>query len=241
MSNLNVERVLSVHHWNDTLFSFKCTRDPGLRFENGQFVMIGLQQPNGRPLMRAYSIASPNYEEHLEFFSIKVQNGPLTSQLQHLKEGDEIVISKKPTGTLLISDLHPGKNLYLLGTGTGMAPWLSVIKDPETYERFEKVILCHGVRYEKDLAYRDYFEKELREHEFLGEMIGDKLLYYPAVTREPFANQGRLTQLMESGEMQRTLGLPELSPENDRAMICGSHGRSAFQPARVAPALACSG
>lgn len=222
MSNMNVERVLSVHHWNDTLFSFKCTRDPGLRFENGQFVMIGLQQDNGRPLMRAYSIASPNWEEHLEFFSIKVPDGPLTSQLQHLKEGDEIIISKKPTGTLVLDDLNPGKHLYLLSTGTGLAPFMSVIQDPETYERFEKVILCHGVRYEKDLAYRDYFERELREHEFLGEMIGDKLLYYPAVTREPFANQGRLTQLMESGEMQRTLGLPELSPENDRAMICGS-------------------
>ena len=205
MSNLNAERILSVHHWNDTLFSFKCTRDPGLRFENGQFVMIGLQQPNGRPLMRAYSIASPNWEEHLEFFSIKVPDGPLTSQLQHLKEGDEIIISKKPTGTLVLDDLKPGKHLYLLSTGTGLAPFMSVIQDPETYERFEKVILCHGVRYEKDLAYRDYFEKELREHEFLGEMVGDKLLYYPAVTREPFANQGRLTQLMENGEMQRTL------------------------------------
>jgi len=133
-----------------------------------------------------------------------------------------VLVGKKPTGTLLISDLHPGKHLYLLGTGTGLAPWLSVIKDPETYERFDKVILTHGVRYEKDLAYRDLFEKELREHEFLGEMIGDKLLYYPAVTREAFPNQGRLTSLMESGEMQKTLGLPPLDPENDRAMICGS-------------------
>ena len=152
MSNMNHERVLSVHHWNDTLFSFKCTRDPGLRFENGQFVMIGLQQPNGRPLMRAYSIASPNWEEHLEFFSIKVPDGPLTSQLQHLKEGDEIIISKKPTGTLVLDDLKPGKHLYLLSTGTGLAPFMSVIQDPETYERFEKVILCHGVRYVNEVA-----------------------------------------------------------------------------------------
>lgn len=220
-SAFGAETVLEVRHWTDAYFSFTLTRDSGFRFENGQFVMIGLET-EARPLLRAYSIASANWEEQLEFFSIKVQDGPLTSRLQHIKPGDKVLVGKKPTGTLLISDLHPGKNLYLLGTGTGLAPWLSVIKDPETYERFEKVILCHGVRYEKDLAYRDYFEKELHEHEFLGEMIGDKLLYYPAVTREPFANQGRLTQLMESGEMQRTLGLPALSPENDRAMICGS-------------------
>ncbi|MBS0555388.1 MAG: ferredoxin--NADP reductase, partial [Proteobacteria bacterium] len=135
MSNLRTERVLSVHHWNDSLFTFRTTRDPGLRFENGQFVMIGLEV-EGRPLTRAYSIASPNYEEHLEFFSIKVQYGPLTSKLQHLKVGDTLLVSRKPTGTLLISDLNPGRNLYLLGTGTGLAPWLSVAQDPETYERF---------------------------------------------------------------------------------------------------------
>src|ERR1700704_4664489 len=221
MSNLNQESVLSVHHWTDTLFSFTTTRDPSFRFRNGEFTMIGLKVGE-KPLLRAYSVASANYEDRLEFFSIKVPDGPLTSRLQYLREGDEIIVSRKATGTLVIDNLEDGRNLYLIGTGTGMAPWLSVIKDPETYERFEKVILCHGVRYEKDLAYRDYFERELREHEFLGEMIGDKLLYYPAVTREPFANQGRLTSLMESGQMQRTLGLPELSPENDRAMICGS-------------------
>ena len=150
MSNLNVERVLSVHHWNDTLFSFKTTRNAGLRFDNGQFVMIGLQQDNGRPLMRAYSIASPNYEEHLEFFSIKVQDGPLTSQLQHLKPGDELMVSRKPTGTLVLDDLLPGKHLYLLSTGTGLAPFMSVIQDPETYDRYEKVVLVHGVRYAND-------------------------------------------------------------------------------------------
>jgi len=215
------ETVLEVRHWTDAYFSFTLTRDSGFRFENGQFVMIGLET-EARPLLRAYSIASANWEENLEFFSIKVQDGPLTSRLQHIKPGDKVLVGKKPTGTLLISDLHPGKHLYLLGTGTGLAPWLSVIKDPETYERFDKVILTHGVRYEKDLAYRELFEKELREHEFLGEMIGDKLLYYPAVTREAFPNQGRLTSLMESGEMQKTLGLPPLDPENDRAMICGS-------------------
>ena len=220
------ETVLDVRHWTDAYFSFTTTRDDGFRFENGQFVMIGLEV-DGKPLLRAYSIASANWEEQLEFFSIKVDNGPLTSRLQHIKPGDKVLVGKKPTGTLLISDLHPGRHLYLLGTGTGLAPWLSVIKDPETYERFEKVILCHGVRYEKDLAYRDYFERELREHEFLGEMIGDKLLYYPAVTREDFefdgrSHRGRLTELLDSGRMAADLGLPPLDPAHDRAMICGS-------------------
>ncbi|MCW0374322.1 ferredoxin--NADP reductase [Xanthomonas sacchari] len=215
------ETVLDVRHWTEDYFSFTTTRNDGFRFDNGQFVMIGLETET-RPLLRAYSIASANWEEQLEFFSIKVPDGPLTSRLQHIKPGDSVLVGKKPTGTLLISDLHPGRHLYLLGTGTGLAPWLSVIKDPETYERFDKVILTHGVRFEKDLAYRDYFEKELPQHEFLGETIREKLLYYPAVTREDFRNRGRLTELLESGEVQRTLGLPPLNPEHDRAMICGS-------------------
>ncbi len=220
-SAFGTETVLDVRHWTDAYFSFTTTRDDGFRFENGQFVMIGLKV-DGKPLLRAYSIASANWEEQLEFFSIKVQDGPLTSRLQHIKPGDEVIIGRKPTGTLLISDLHPGRNLYLLGTGTGMAPWLSVIKDPETYERFDRVILAHGVRNVEDLAYRDYFENELRQHEFLGEMIREKLLYYPAVSREAFPNHGRLTSLMESGEMMRSLGIETLDPEHDRAMICGS-------------------
>ncbi len=220
MSNLNVEQVLSVHHWNDTLFSFKTTRDPGLRFENGQFVMIGLEV-EGRPLMRAYSIASPNYEDHLEFFSIKVPNGPLTSRLQHLKVGDSIKISKKPTGTLLLDDLLPGKNLYLLSTGTGLAPFISVIQDPETYERFEKVILVHGVRYVSDVAYSDFITENLPGNEYFGEQLRDKLIYYPTVTREPFRNQGRMTELMRSGKLFTDIGLPPMNPEHDRAMICG--------------------
>lgn len=220
MSNLNVEQVLSVHHWNDTLFSFKTTRDPGLRFENGQFVMIGLEV-EGRPLMRAYSIASPNYEDHLEFFSIKVPDGPLTSRLQHLKAGDSLKISKKPTGTLLLSDLLPGKNLYLLSTGTGLAPFMSVIQDPETYERFEKVVLVHGVRYVSEVAYSDFITKNLPKNEFFGEQLRDKLIYYPTVTREPFRNQGRITELMRSGKLFADIGLPPINPEHDRAMICG--------------------
>ena len=222
MSAFLEEKVLSVHHWTDTLFSFTTTRDSALRFSNGHFTMIGLKQPNGKPLLRAYSIASANYEEHLEFLSIKVQDGPLTSQLQHIKEGDTIIVGKKPTGTLLIDYLLPAKNLYLLGAGTGMAPWMSIIRDPETYERFEKVVLVHGVRFINELAYRDYITKELPEHEFLGEIVREQLVYYPTVSREPFEREGRITTLIESGQMARELGLPELNPETDRVMICGS-------------------
>lgn len=215
------ETVLDVRHWTDSYFSFTTTRDDGFRFDNGQFVMIGLEV-NGKPLMRAYSIASANWEEQLEFFSIKVPHGPLTSRLQHIKPGDSIYLSRKPTGTLLISDLLPGKTLYLLSTGTGLAPFLSIIKDPETYERFENVVLTHGVRNTHDLAYADYFRNELPKHEFLGEQIAKKLHYYPVVSREPFMHQGRVTELMDNGQIMRDLGLPELSPETDRAMICGS-------------------
>ncbi len=221
MSKYTSERVLSVHHWNDTLFSFKTTRDAGLRFENGQFVMIGLEV-DGIPLTRAYSIASPNYDEHLEFFSIKVPNGPLTSRLQHLKVGDELLVSKKPTGTLVIHDLKPAKYLYLLSTGTGLAPFLSLIQDIEVYDRFEKVVLVHGVRQLNELAYMDFIENELPNNVFFGEEVRNKLIYYPTVTREPFRNQGRLTHLIESGKLFEDIGLPPLNPLNDRAMICGS-------------------
>jgi len=214
------ETVLDVRHWTDSYFSFTTTRDDGFRFENGQFVMIGLEV-NGKPLMRAYSIASANWEEQLEFFSIKVPDGPLTSRLQHIQAGDTVYLSRKPTGTLLLSDLLPGKTLYLLSTGTGLAPFLSTIKDPETYERFETIVLTHGVRNARDLAYADYIQKELPHHEFLGEEIARKLRYYPVVSREPFLHQGRVTDLMENGQMMRDLGLPELNPETDRAMICG--------------------
>ena len=221
MSKLSTQTVLDVHHWNDSLFSFKVTRDAGLRFENGQFVMIGLEV-DGRPLTRAYSIASPNYEEHLEFFSIKVQNGPLTSRLQHLKPGDPIVISKKPIGTLVLHDLLPGRNLYLFSTGTGLAPFMSVIQDPETYERFEKVVLLHGVRYVSELAYADFIEQELPQNEFFGEQVREQLIYYPTVTRELFRNTGRITHVIESGKLAADIGLPQLDPAHDRVMICGS-------------------
>lgn len=223
MSAFNTQKVLSVKHWNDSLFSFTTTRDDSFRFENGQFVMIGLNQ-NEKPLLRAYSIASPNYAEHLEFFSIKVPNGPLTSLLQHIKEGDSILVGRKPTGTLLLADLKPGKNLFLLSTGTGLAPFISLIQDPETYEKFEKIILVHGVRKVDDLAYRDFITRELPNHEFLGEDVRNKLIYYPTVTREAFTNQGRLTDLLQSGKLLADIGLPPLDPATDRAMLCGSPG-----------------
>ena len=219
--SLATETVMSVHHWTDMLFSFTTTRSPSFRFINGQFTMIGLQV-NDRPLLRAYSMASANHEEQLEFFSIKVQNGPLTSRLQHLKVGDTILVNGKPTGTLIHHNLLPGRTLYLLGTGTGLAPFLSIIKDPETYEQYEKVVLVHGCRHIAELAYGDFIAHELPEHEFLGDLVRDKLIYYPTVTREPFRNQGRITELINSNRLFDDVGLPPLSPEHDRVMLCGS-------------------
>lgn len=221
MSAFNVERVINVHHWNETLFSFRTTRHAGLRFHNGHFVMIGLQI-DGKPLMRAYSIASPNHEEYLEFLSIKVPDGALTSRLQHLKLGDEVLVGQKPVGTLVLSDLKPGKHLYLLGTGTGLAPFLSIIQDPEVYERFEKVVLIHGVRLKSELAYCDFISDHLPKHDFLGESIRERLIYYPTVTREPFKYMGRMTDLIEDGKIFDHIGLPPLNAAEDRVMICGS-------------------
>lgn len=221
MSNLNTETVLSVHHWTDTLFSFRTTRDPGFRFGNGQFTMIGLEV-EGRPLLRAYSMASASYEPELEFFSIKVPDGPLTSRLQHLKPGDRILVGRKPTGTLVQDSLLPGRALYLLGTGTGLAPFLSIIKDPDAYERFEKIVLVHGCRTVAELAYRDMIQNELPNDEFLGEMVREKLIYHPMVTREPFANRGRITDAFADGILPGALGMPPLDIAHDRFMLCGS-------------------
>ncbi|MDF1820074.1 MAG: ferredoxin--NADP reductase [Alcanivoracaceae bacterium] len=221
MSNLNQEVVTHVHHWNDTLFSFRTTRDPGFRFRNGHFTMIGLPGDT-RPVMRAYSIASANYEEQMEFFSIKVPDGPLTSRLQNLKVGDPVLVGRKPTGTLVLDNVRPGKRLWLLGTGTGLAPFLSLIKDLDLYQAFDQVILAHGVRYCSELAYQAQITRELPAHEYLGEMVREQLLYYPTVTREPFRHQGRLTTLLENGTMASDLGLPAVNPEDDRFMLCGS-------------------
>ena len=222
MSSLLSETVLDVRHWNESLFTFTTTRNSTFRFRNGHFTMMGLAQAAGKPLLRAYSLASANYEDHLEFFSIKVPDGPLTSQLQNIKPGDQVLVNSKSTGTLVTDHLLPGKHLYLLSTGTGLAPFLSIIKDPEVYEQYDKVILTHGVRTVADLAYRDFIEKELPQNEFFGDLVREKLLYYPAVTREPFRTNGRLTDLLQSGQLTDDLGLPPVDIENDRFMLCGS-------------------
>ena len=223
MSAFNEERVLSVHHWTDRLFTFTTTRDPGLRFSNGHFTMIGLRV-NEKPLLRAYSIVSANYEDHLEFLSIKVPDGPLTSRLQHVQIGDSVIVGRKPTGTLLTDYLLPGRRLYMLATGTGLAPFMSIVRDPQTYERFEQVVLVHGVRFKDELAYHDLLMEHLPSHEFLGDMVTGKLRYYPSVTREPYRNMGRITDLIATGQLFQDLGVPTLDPQDDRVMICGSPG-----------------
>ncbi len=216
----HIERATWVRHWTPQLFSFATTRDPGLRFASGQFLMLGLEV-DGKPLLRAYSVASAAWQEHLEFYSIKVPDGPLTSRLQKIREGDEILIGKKPTGTLVLDGLRPGRNLYLLGTGTGLAPFLSLVRDPEVYERFDKVIVTHTVREVADLNYREFLSQHLPEDPHLGELVAPKLIYYPTVTREPFANQGRITDLISSGKLFDDIGLPALDPARDRVMLCG--------------------
>ena len=221
MSAFLEEKVLSVHHWTDRLFTFKTTRDPALRFSNGHFTMIGLKV-NNKPLLRAYSIVSANYEEHLEFLSIKVPDGPLTSRLQKVQPGDDILISRKPTGTLVLHDLLPGKHLYLFSTGTGLAPFMSIVRDPDTYNKFERIALVHGVRQKDELAYHDLLVHHLPQHEFLGEMVREQLLYYPTVTREAYRNMGRVTELIETGKLFEDLKTTDLDPKEDRVMICGS-------------------
>jgi ferredoxin--NADP+ reductase len=221
MATIMREEVTAVHHWNERLFSFKTTRNQGFRFKNGHFTMIGLEN-EGKPLMRAYSLASANYEDELEFFSIKVDHGPLTSRLQNIQIGDEVLVNSKATGTLVQDNLLPGKNLYLIATGTGLAPFLSIIKDPEIYENFDKVILTHGCRHISELAYRDEITRLLPEHEYLGEDIREKLIYYPTVTREKFHTNGRLTDLLRIGKLTKDIGLEPVNPDNDRFMICGS-------------------
>lgn len=223
MSAFNEERVLSVHHWTDRLFTFTTTRNPALRFSNGHFTMIGLRV-NGKPLLRAYSIVSANYEDHLEFLSIKVPDGPLTSRLAHIQVGDTLIVGKKPTGTLVVDYLLPGRRLYMLSTGTGLAPFMSIVRDPETYEKFDQLILVHGVRQVDELAYHDVLVEHLPAHEVLGELVTSKLRYYPTVTREAFRNMGRVTELIESGKLTTDLGVPALDPAHDRVMICGSPG-----------------
>lgn len=221
--NVTEQTVLAVHHWTDRLFSLTLTRDPGFRFENGQFAMIGLMV-GGRPLLRAYSMASPNHADTLEFLSIKVPDGPLTSVLQHVNVGDKVLVGRKPTGTLLLDNLRPGRALYMFATGTGLAPFLSLVADPEIYARFDRVVLTHTCRRASELAYASHLTDHLPNHEYLGEDVRAKLVYYPTATREPFKHQGRITDLIENGQLFRDTGLPPLDPAQDRAMICGSQG-----------------
>lgn len=217
------QKVLSVKHWTDSLFSFKITRPASFRFQSGEFVMIGLETELGKPILRAYSMASPAWDEELEFFSIKVENGPLTSRLQKIKEGDEVLLGKKPTGTLVMDALKPGKNLYLLSTGTGFAPFASVIRDLETYEKFGNVIVTHTCRKVAELGYSQEVVKNTINHEFLGEVVKDNLTYYDSVTREEYLRKGRVTNLIKDGTLFNDLRLPSFNPETDRVMICGSN------------------
>lgn len=221
MASLSTQNVTEVHHWNDSMFSFKTTRDRSLRFENGHFLMLGMEV-EGRPLMRAYSIASPNYGEELEFLSIKVVDGPLTSRLQNIEVGDELFVSSKTTGTLVADHLLDGRNLFLISTGTGLAPFISIIQDPSIYEKFDRVILTHGVRYVSELAYQQFINEHLPANTFFGDEVKEKLIYYPTVTREEFVNQGRLTDLMSSGKLFTDTGVEKADPQHDRFMICGS-------------------
>ncbi|MHA7968960.1 ferredoxin--NADP reductase [Rhizobium sp. CAU 1783] len=215
------ETVLDVTHYTDRLFRFRMTRPAGFRFRSGEFAMIGLMV-EGKPVYRAYSIASPAWDEELEFFSIKVPDGPLTQHLQKIKPGDKVLMRKKPTGTLVLDALTPGKRLYMFSTGTGIAPFASLIRDPETYEKFEEVILTHTCREVAELQYGFDLVEEIKNHEFLAEIVGDKLKHYATVTREDYPFKGRITDLMENGKLYSDLGVPALDPAVDRGMICGS-------------------
>lgn len=216
------ERVLSIHHYTDKLFKFRTTRPPSFRFRSGEFVMIGLRTEGGGPLLRAYSVASPAWDEELEFYSIKAPDGPLTSRLQHIEPGDEVLVGKKPTGTLVLDALTPGKRLFLFSTGTGFAPFASLLRDPETYEKFAQVIVTHTTRVAAELAYSQEIVDGLAEDPLVGEAAWGRVVRYASCTREAAARTGRITDLIASGKLCTDLGIDPLSPASDRAMICGS-------------------
>jgi ferredoxin/flavodoxin---NADP+ reductase len=218
----DAQTVTAVRHWTDRLFSFRVTRPKTLRFRSGEFVMIGLMGDNGKPLLRAYSIASPAWDEELEFYSIKVPEGPLTSRLQHIAVGDEIILRPKPVGTLVHDALLPGKRLWLLATGTGFAPFASLLREPETYEKYDQVIMMHTCREVAELAYGRELVEGLADDPLIGEMVGGKLLYYPTTTRQASPLMGRVTDNLASGKVFTDLGLPQMNPAEDRAMVCGS-------------------
>ncbi|OYW57911.1 MAG: ferredoxin--NADP(+) reductase [Rhodobacterales bacterium 12-65-15] len=218
----DAQTVTSVTHWTDRLFSFRVTRPPTLRFRSGEFVMIGLMGDSGKPLLRAYSIASPCWAEELEFYSIKVPDGPLTSRLQHIQPGDEIILRPKPVGTLVVDALLPGKRLWFLATGTGLAPFASLMRDPEVYEKFDQVIMMHTCREVAELDYGRQLVEGLQDDPLIGDLVQGKLRYYPTTTREAFPHMGRVTDNLASGKVFADLGLPPMTPAEDRAMVCGS-------------------
>ena len=218
----DAQTVTFVRHWTDRLFSFRVTRPKTLRFRSGEFVMIGLLDDRGKPLLRAYSIASPSWDEELEFYSIKVPDGPLTSRLQHIKVGDQIILRPKPVGTLVHDALLPGRRIWVLATGTGIAPFASLMRDPETYDKYDQVIMMHTCRTVAELEYGRQLVEGLKDDPLIGEMVAGKLLYYPTTTREDSPRMGRITDNLTSGKVFADLGLPPMDPEEDRAMVCGS-------------------
>ena len=218
------ERVTLVKHWTDKLFSFRIERPKSFRFRSGEFVMIGLPGENGKPILRAYSVASPSWDEELEFYSIKVADGPLTSKLQSIQPGDRVILRPKPTGTLVLDALLPGNRLYMFATGTGIAPFASLIRDPETYEKFDEVILTHTCRYKAELAYGEALISDLLNDPLIGEEARLKLKNYTTLTQENHLHQGRITERLASGALFNDLGVPPMRKDTDRAMICGSMG-----------------
>jgi len=218
----DAQQVTLVRHWTDHLFSFRVTRPQSLRFRSGEFVMIGLLDDRGKPLLRAYSIASPSWDEELEFYSIKVPDGPLTSRLQHIQPGDQIILRPKPVGTLVLDALLPGERLWFLATGTGIAPFASLMRDPETYEKYQQVVMMHTCRTVAELEYGRQLVESLKDDPLIGEFVGDKLKYYPTTTREEFHHMGRITDTLASGRVFADLGLAPMDPATDRAMVCGS-------------------
>jgi ferredoxin--NADP+ reductase len=225
----DAQTVTEVQHYTDRLFRFRVTRPRSLRFRSGEFVMIGLMgepDANGRqkPLLRAYSIASPSWDEELEFYSIKVQDGPLTSRLQHIKPGDQVILRPKPVGTLVHDALLPGKRIWFFATGTGIAPFASLLREPETYEKFEQVILTHTCRDVAELKYGEDLVARTLEDPLVGEEAAAKLRYYPTTTREQSPVMGRVTDRLRDGSIFADLGVPPIDAEHDRAMVCGSMG-----------------
>lgn len=218
----DAQTVTAVRHWTESLFSFRVTRPQSLRFRSGEFVMLGLLDERGKPLLRAYSIASPSWDEELEFYSIKVPDGPLTSRLQHIQPGEQIILRPKPVGTLVLDALLPGKRLWFLATGTGIAPFAALMRDPETYAKYQTVIMMHTCRTAAELEYGRELVESLADDPLIGEMVGDKLKYYPTTTREDFHHMGRITDNLTSGKVFADLGLAPMGPATDRAMVCGS-------------------